>query len=35
MGNGVTQRKSILVDGLTTGYLEAGQGYPVVLLHGG
>lgn len=35
MGNGVTQRKTILVDGLTTGYLEAGQGDPVVLLHGG
>ncbi|MDX1884316.1 alpha/beta fold hydrolase [Mycolicibacterium sp. 120270] len=31
----MTQRKSILVDGLTTGYLEAGQGDPVVLLHGG
>ena len=29
------ERKSILVDGLTTGYLEAGQGDPVVLLHGG
>jgi pimeloyl-ACP methyl ester carboxylesterase len=28
-------RKSVLVDGLTTGYLEAGQGDPVVLLHGG
>lgn len=28
-------RKSILVDGLVTGYLEAGQGDPVVLLHGG
>jgi pimeloyl-ACP methyl ester carboxylesterase len=27
--------KTILVDGLTTGYLEAGQGDPVVLLHGG
>ncbi len=25
----------MLVDGLTTGYLEAGQGDPVVLLHGG
>ena len=35
MGNGVTQRKTILVDGLTTGYLEAGQGDPVILLHGG
>jgi 2-hydroxymuconate-semialdehyde hydrolase len=31
----VTQRKTVLVDGLTTGYLEAGQGDPVVLLHGG
>ncbi|KUI38704.1 alpha/beta hydrolase [Mycobacterium sp. IS-1496] len=29
------QRKSVAVDGLTTGYLEAGQGDPVVLLHGG
>ncbi|SER95791.1 Pimeloyl-ACP methyl ester carboxylesterase [Mycobacterium sp. 88mf] len=28
-------RKTIDVDGLTTGYLEAGQGDPVVLLHGG
>lgn len=28
-------RKAIDVDGLTTGYLEAGQGDPVVLLHGG
>ncbi|WP_197375080.1 alpha/beta fold hydrolase [Mycolicibacterium baixiangningiae] len=28
-------RKSVAVDGLTTGYLEAGQGDPVVLLHGG
>jgi 2-hydroxymuconate-semialdehyde hydrolase len=35
VGNGVTQRKTVLVDGLTTGYLEAGQGEPVVLLHGG
>jgi pimeloyl-ACP methyl ester carboxylesterase len=35
MGNGVTQRKTILVDGLTTGYLEAGHGDPVILLHGG
>ena len=25
----------MLIDGLTTGYLEAGQGDPVVLLHGG
>jgi len=31
----VTERKAILVDGLATGYLEAGQGDPVVLLHGG
>ncbi|KUH93417.1 alpha/beta fold hydrolase [Mycobacterium sp. IS-1556] len=29
------ERRSILVDGLVTGYLEAGQGDPVVLLHGG
>ncbi len=35
MGNGVTERKTVVVDGLTTGYLEAGQGDPVVLLHGG
>lgn len=31
----MTERRSILVDGLTTGYLEAGQGDAVVLLHGG
>ena len=31
----MTQRKTVFVDGLTTGYLEAGQGDPVVLLHGG
>ncbi|MUL83324.1 MULTISPECIES: alpha/beta fold hydrolase [unclassified Mycolicibacterium] len=29
------ERRSIDVDGLTTSYLEAGQGDPVVLLHGG
>ncbi|HUE33995.1 MAG TPA: alpha/beta fold hydrolase [Mycobacterium sp.] len=28
-------RKTMLVDGLVTGYLEAGDGDPVVLLHGG
>lgn len=28
-------RKTMLVDGLVTGYLEAGEGDPVVLLHGG
>ena len=28
-------RKTISVDGLTTGYLEAGSGDPVILLHGG
>lgn len=31
----MTHRRTVLVDGLTTGYLEAGQGDPVVLLHGG
>jgi pimeloyl-ACP methyl ester carboxylesterase len=35
MGNGVTHRKTIVVDGMTTGYLEAGHGDPVILLHGG
>jgi pimeloyl-ACP methyl ester carboxylesterase len=37
VGNSVTdfQRKTLLVDGLVTSYLEAGQGDPVVLLHGG
>ncbi len=29
------ERKSVDVDGLATGYLEAGEGEPVVLLHGG
>ncbi|HEX2214634.1 MAG TPA: alpha/beta fold hydrolase [Mycobacterium sp.] len=29
------ERRSVLVDGLVTGYLEAGTGDPVVLLHGG
>lgn len=29
------QRNTTLVDGLATGFLEAGQGDPVVLLHGG
>ncbi|OBK78545.1 alpha/beta fold hydrolase [Mycobacterium sp. 1164985.4] len=29
------ERKSVLVDGHVTGYLEAGDGDPVVLLHGG
>ena len=29
------QRRTISVDGLTTHYLEAGSGEPVVLLHGG
>lgn len=28
-------RKSVVVDGMVTGYLEAGSGDPVVLLHGG
>lgn len=31
----MTDRHEVLVDGLTTTYLEAGQGDPVVLLHGG
>ena len=37
MGNRVSEprRKTLLVEGLATGYLEAGQGDPVVLLHGG
>jgi 2-hydroxymuconate-semialdehyde hydrolase len=29
------ERKSVAVDGLVTGYLEAGLGEPVILLHGG
>ncbi|WP_396898125.1 alpha/beta fold hydrolase [Mycolicibacterium sp.] len=29
------QRRKLVVDGLTTSYLEAGAGEPVVLLHGG
>ena len=29
------ERKSVVVEGLVTGYLEAGDGDPVVLLHGG
>jgi pimeloyl-ACP methyl ester carboxylesterase len=29
------ERKTMLVDGLVTSYLEAGHGDPVVLLHGG
>ena len=28
-------RKTTVVDGLATGYLEAGDGDPIVLLHGG
>jgi pimeloyl-ACP methyl ester carboxylesterase len=37
VGNGVIgpERKTVLVDRLRTSYLEAGQGDPVVLLHGG
>jgi 2-hydroxymuconate-semialdehyde hydrolase len=29
------RRKTVVVDGLTTSYLEAGSGEPVILLHGG
>jgi 2-hydroxymuconate-semialdehyde hydrolase len=29
------QRRTAVVDGLVTGYLEAGNGDPVILLHGG
>jgi len=29
------QRRTTVVDGLVTGYLEAGNGDPVILLHGG
>ncbi|MDT5137153.1 MAG: hypothetical protein QOD58_1415, partial [Mycobacterium sp.] len=29
------RRRTIEVDGLVTSYLEAGDGDPVVLLHGG
>ena len=31
----MTDRREVLVDGLRTTYLEAGQGDPIVLLHGG
>src|SRR6201987_246534 len=34
MSNGM-QRKELVVDGLVTSYLEAGDGDPVTLLHGG
>lgn len=29
------ERRTVVVDGLVTGYLDAGRGDPVVLLHGG
>ncbi|MGH3967050.1 MAG: alpha/beta fold hydrolase, partial [Mycobacterium sp.] len=29
------QRKTAVVDGLITSYLEAGAGDPIILLHGG
>jgi pimeloyl-ACP methyl ester carboxylesterase len=29
------ERRSVAIDGLITGYLEAGDGDPVILLHGG
>ncbi|BDX31071.1 alpha/beta hydrolase [Mycobacterium antarcticum] len=35
VGTVEVERRSIVVDGLVTGYLEAGVGDPVVLLHGG
>ncbi|MGV9675886.1 alpha/beta fold hydrolase [Nocardia sp. NPDC003482] len=31
----MSARRTLVVDGLVTGYLEAGAGEPVVLLHGG
>nr|WP_040864058.1 alpha/beta hydrolase [Nocardia exalbida] len=31
----IAQRRTVVVDGCTTAYLEAGAGEPVVLLHGG
>jgi pimeloyl-ACP methyl ester carboxylesterase len=35
VGSVEIERTSVMVDGLVTGYLEAGAGDPVVLLHGG